>query len=87
MLITAILDPQDTGAVDLATVLDNRSVLLFVAAIFGITPNLLIQQLDDHADKTKGDLESTQTSQSTEDHQSSSNSHSRQRRSFSKHKK
>ena len=42
-----------TSTVDLATVFSNRPVLLFVAAIFGITPKLLIQRLNDPADKTK----------------------------------
>jgi hypothetical protein len=81
VVVTSILDPQ-TKTVDLASVFSNRPALLFVAAVFGITPNLLIQRLDDQADKTKDDLESTQTSQSTEDSQSG---RSRQRRSFSTH--
>jgi hypothetical protein len=69
VVVTSLLDPQ-TNTVDLASVFSNRPALLFVAAVFGITPNLLIQRLDDKADKTKGDLESTQTSQSTEDRHS-----------------
>jgi hypothetical protein len=77
VVVTSLLDPQ-TNTVDLASVFTDRPALLFVAAVFGITPSLLIQRLDDQADKSKDDLESTQTSQSTEDSQSI---RSRQRRS------
>jgi len=66
VVITSLVDPQ-SNTIDLASVFSDRPALLIVAAVFGITPNLLIQRLDDQADKTKSDLESTQTSQSTED--------------------
>jgi tetrahydromethanopterin S-methyltransferase subunit G len=79
VLITSILDPQ-TNSVDLAGVFSERPALLFIAAIFGVTPNLLIRKLDEQTDKTKEDLESTQSTQSTED---SLNSPGGQRRSFS----
>jgi len=69
VVITSLLDPQ-SKTVDLASVFSNRPSLLFVAAVFGITPSLLIRRLDDQADKSKDDLESTQTSQSTEDRHS-----------------
>jgi hypothetical protein len=69
VLVTSILDPQ-TNTVSLATVFSDRPALLFVAAVFGVTPNLLIRRLDEQADKTKEDLQSTQSSQSTEDSQS-----------------
>jgi hypothetical protein len=69
VVITSLVDPQ-SNTVDLAAVFSDRPALLIVAAVFGITPNLLIQRLDDQADKTKSDLESTQTSQSTEDRHS-----------------
>ena len=76
VVVTSILDPQ-TSSVDLASVFSNRPALLFVAAIFGVTPNLLVQRLDDQADKTKDDLESTKSSQSTEQSQSSRGRHRR----------
>ena len=67
VLITSILDPQ-TNTVHLATVFSHTPLLIFVAAVFGIAPNLLVQRLDDEAEKTKGDLASTQTSQSRPAH-------------------
>lgn len=70
VLVTSILDPK-SNTIDLTTVFSNRPVLIFVAAVFGVTPNLLIQRLDEQAEKTKEDLKSTQSSQSTEDSQSS----------------
>lgn len=66
VLVTSILDPK-SNTIDLTTVFSNRPVLIFVAAVFGVTPNLLIQRLDEQAEKTKEDLQSTQSSQSTED--------------------
>lgn len=66
VLVTSILDPK-SNTIDLTMVFSNRPVLIFVAAVFGVTPNLLIQRLDEQAEKTKEDLQSTQSSQSTED--------------------
>ena len=65
VLVTSILDPK-SNTIDLTTVFSNRPVLIFVAAVFGVTPNLLIQRLDEQAEKTKEDLQSTQSSQSIE---------------------
>jgi hypothetical protein len=44
---------------------DNPSLLL-IAAIFGLTPDLIIRRLEQQTEKYKADLESTQSTQSTE---------------------
>ncbi len=72
VLVTSILDPK-SNTIDLTTVFSDRPVLIFVAAVFGVTPNLLIQRLDEQAEKTKEDLKSTQSSQSIEDSQGARN--------------
>ena len=75
VLIASILDGQfTTGNLGGDTTLTNifaggtSSVpsLLIVAAVFGATPDLIIQRLTQQAERYKGDLQSTETSQSTE---------------------
>jgi hypothetical protein len=73
VLVTAVLGPQlvpDSGsgtASALADVFngDNTSLIL-VAAVFGLTPDLIIRRLEQQTEKYKADLESTQSTQSTE---------------------
>jgi hypothetical protein len=72
VLVTSILDPK-SNIIDLTTVFSNRPALLVVAAVFGVTPNLLVRKLDEQAEKTKEDLQSTQSSQTIEVSQSSHN--------------
>jgi len=73
VLVTAVLGPQlvPTGANGTAPAIakvfngDNTSLLL-VAAVFGLTPDLIIRRLEQQTEKYKADLESTQSTQSTE---------------------
>ena len=71
VLVTSILDSQllnngsDTST--LADVFKERPSLLLVAAVFGLTPDLIIRRLTQQVDKYKEDLQSTQSSQSEED--------------------
>ena len=73
VLVTAVLGPQlvpssaSETAFTVADVFngDNTSLLL-VAAIFGLTPDLIIRRLEQQTEKYKADLESTQSTQSTE---------------------
>jgi hypothetical protein len=73
VLVTAVLGPQlvPTGASGTAPAIanvfngDNTSLLL-VAAVFGLTPDLIIRRLEQQTEKYKADLESTQSTQSTE---------------------
>src|SRR5215208_2280686 len=68
VLITSIADAQDTGteggAQQLIVIFDSRPILLVVAAIFGLAPDLIIRKLQQQVDKYKTDLQSTQSSQS-----------------------
>jgi len=71
VLVTSILDshllsnnPQ-TSTLD--AIFQNRPSLLIVAAVFGLTPDLIIRRLTQQVDKYKEDLQSTQSSQSTEE--------------------
>ena len=71
VLVTSILDSQllnngsDTST--LADVFKERPSLLLVAAVFGLTPDLIIRRLTQQVDKYEEDLQSTQSSQSEED--------------------
>ncbi|MDP8900637.1 MAG: hypothetical protein M3N33_05715 [Actinomycetota bacterium] len=71
VLVTSILDSQllneTSGASTLADIFKERPSLLIVAAIFGLTPDLIIRRLTQQVDKYKEDLQSTQSSQSAED--------------------
>jgi hypothetical protein len=84
VLITSILDSHllsnnpDTATLD--AIFQNRPSLLIVAAVFGLTPDLVIRRLTQQVDKYKEDLESTQSSQSTEDVQTSQRGQRRQDR-------
>jgi hypothetical protein len=51
---------------DLVATFDSTPALLIVAAVFGLTPDLLIRRLKQQDEKYKEDLQSTQTSQSTQ---------------------
>ena len=84
VLVTSILDshllsnnPQTTT---LDAIFQNRPSLLIVAAVFGLTPDLIIRRLTQQVDKYKEDLQSTQSSQSTEDVQRSESGQRRQLR-------
>jgi hypothetical protein len=73
VLVTAVLGPQlvPTSATETISSVaeifkgDNTSLLL-VAAVFGLTPDLIIRRLEQQTEKYKADLESTQSAQSTE---------------------
>jgi hypothetical protein len=81
VLVTAVLGPQlaaagGTAAVStisealpktVADVFNGGNItLLIVAAVFGLTPDLIIRRLEQQTEKYKADLESTQSTQSTE---------------------
>jgi len=51
----------------LIAIFDSRPILLVVAAIFGLAPDLIIRRLQQQVDKYKDDLQSTQSSQSSEE--------------------
>ena len=73
VLVTAVLGPQlvpASGSESVPALADvfngaNTSLLL-VAAVFGLTPDLIIRRLEQQTEKYKADLESTQSTQSTE---------------------
>jgi hypothetical protein len=73
VLVTTVLGPQlvPTGGSGTAPAVaevfngDNTSLIL-VAAVFGLTPDLIIRRLEQQTEKYKADLESTQSTQSTE---------------------
>lgn len=71
VLVTSILDSQllsdASGTSTLADIFRERPSLLIVAAIFGLTPDLIIRRLTQQVDRYKEDLQSTQSSQSAED--------------------
>lgn len=71
VLVTSILDshllsnnPQPST---LDAIFQNRPSLLIVAAVFGLTPDLIIRRLTQQVDRYKEDLQSTESGQSTED--------------------
>jgi hypothetical protein len=73
VLVTTVLGPQLAGATGggaaptLAEVFNGGNTsLLLVAAVFGLTPDLIIRRLEQQTEKYKADLESTQSTQSTE---------------------
>lgn len=73
VLVTAVLGPQlvpasgSGTAPTLAEVFNGGNTsLLLVAAVFGLTPDLIIRRLEQQTEKYKADLESTQSTQSTE---------------------
>jgi hypothetical protein len=73
VLVSTVLGPQlaavngGEAAPTLAAVFDGGNTsLLLVAAVFGLTPDLIIRRLEQQTEKYKADLESTQSTQSTE---------------------
>jgi hypothetical protein len=74
VLVTSVADNQfmSHGLNDrsLTAIFDFTPSLFIVAAVFGLTPDLLIRRLTQQAEIYKGDLQSTETSQSTERTQS-----------------
>lgn len=71
VLLTSIVDAQyagnNEGPAQLIAIFDTRPILLIVAAIFGLAPDLIIRRLQQQVDKYKTDLQSTQSSQSKAD--------------------
>ena len=72
VLVTSVIDTQfmshaqggtTTNVAELFK--DYEPSLFIVAAIFGLTPGLIIRRLTQQAESLKGDLQSTETSQST----------------------
>ena len=73
VLVTAVLGPQlvpasgDATAPAFADIFNGGNTsLLLVAAVFGLTPDLIIRRLEQQTEKYKADLESTQSTQSIE---------------------
>jgi hypothetical protein len=73
VLVTAVLGPQlvpASGSGTAPTLADifngGNTSLLLIAAVFGLTPDLIIRRLEQQTEKYKADLESTQSTQSTE---------------------
>ena len=73
VLVTAVLGPQlvpssssETAPALAAVFTGENASLLLVAAVFGLTPDLIIRRLEQQTEKYKADLESTQSTQSTE---------------------
>jgi uncharacterized membrane protein len=69
VLVTSLADAlvANSGtSSELTEIFASKPFLLMVAAVFGLTPDLLIRRLTQQADKYKEDLQSTQSSQSTE---------------------
>ncbi|HJQ28715.1 MAG TPA: hypothetical protein VJ827_05210 [Rubrobacter sp.] len=73
VLVTAVLGPQlvpssvsETAPAVVDVFNGDNTSLLLVAAIFGLTPDLIIRRLEQQTEKYKADLESTQSTQSTE---------------------
>lgn len=81
VLMTSVLDSQfvnnDPTVSTLADVFEGSAAFLIVAAVFGLTPDLIIRRLTQQTERYKEDLQSTETSQSTETGQSTG---ARQRR-------
>ena len=68
VLVTAVLGPQLVPTITAVAEVFNggNTSLLIVAAVFGLTPDLIIRRLEQQTEKYKADLESTQSTQSTE---------------------
>jgi hypothetical protein len=70
VLITSVIDGSFAGSkqgTELIAIFDSRPILFIIAAVFGLTPDLIIRRLQQQVDKYKDDLQSTQSSQSDED--------------------
>lgn len=70
VLITSVIDGSFAGSqpgTELVAIFDSRPILFIIAAVFGLTPDLLIRRLQQQVDKYKDDLQSTQSSTSVED--------------------
>jgi hypothetical protein len=84
VLVTSILDSQllneTSDASALADVFKERPSLLIIAAIFGLTPDLIIRRLTQQVDKYKEDLQRTQSSQSIDDAPANEDAQRRQTR-------
>jgi hypothetical protein len=73
VLVTAVLGPQlvptsGSGTAPAVTEVFNggNTSFIIVAAVFGLTPDLIIRRLEQQTENFKADLESTQSTQSTE---------------------
>lgn len=69
VLVTSLADAlvaNSGSSSELTAIFASQPFLLMVAAVFGLTPDLLIRRLTQQADKYKEDLQSTQSNQSTE---------------------
>lgn len=70
VLIVSVLDSQllnDGTNSSLLDIFSNSPSLLIIAAVFGLTPDLMIRRLSQQAETYKKDLQSTVVSQSTND--------------------
>ena len=68
MLVTSLADAlvaNSGNSSELTEIFASKSFLLMVAAVFGLTPELLIRRLTQQADKYKEDLQSTESGQTT----------------------
>jgi len=65
-LADALVSTTAQGNSELSEIFGSQPFLLIVAAVFGLTPDLLIRRLTQQADKYKEDLQSTQSSQRIE---------------------
>lgn len=85
VLVTLIIDTHllnnsaATTTANLANIFKDSPSFLIVAAVFGLTPDLIIRRLTQQVDKYKEDLETTQSSQGTEEVQVSKGSRSTRR--------
>jgi|SRR5215217_871932 len=69
VLVTSLADAlvaNHGGNSQLSAIFGSQPFLLIVAAVFGLTPDLLVRRLTQQADKYKEDLQSTQSSQRIE---------------------
>lgn len=70
VLLTSVIDgsfAENQSVHELVAIFDSRPILFIIAAVFGLTPDLLIRRLQQQVDKYKDDLQSTQSSQSSAD--------------------
>jgi len=70
VMIASVIDSQlmSSGGASggpLSTIFVDKPSLLFIAAFFGLAPDLIIRRLSQQAEQYKGDLQSTLSSQST----------------------
>ena len=68
VLITAVIDgsfAETPGNPELVAIFDSRSILFAIAAVFGLTPVLLLRRLSQQTDKYKNDLQSSQSHEDT----------------------